>query len=169
MNSTAEPTATSVSLRNRMPPADMSIVSARCSSVSVFSITGRCRGNRIVLRKSEWGSGFISGMFKIHPTTSQSEVTKVPLKLPFRHEKMPVNEAHFPFWHIVISDLRLCHWRAPPQGNLSCQSCHNLITASWPKGATPRPRELPMILWTRVRSGFESRFALASRLLSKWA
>src|SRR5215813_4282182 len=79
VNSTDDPTSTCVSLRKRMPPAEMSMVTARCSSVGVFSVTGRWSGNLTAFRKSGRESEFIR--VSNRPTTLQYNQIASHLKL----------------------------------------------------------------------------------------
>jgi hypothetical protein len=87
VNSTAAPTLTSVSLRNKIPPAEISIVSARCSSVVVLRVTGRCNGKRIAFRRSGCDSGFMAVQNYNTSNYILSEVTKVPPRSPLAPSK----------------------------------------------------------------------------------
>lgn len=121
VNSTTEPTATSDSLRNKIPPAEISMVSAWCSAVVVFSVTGRCSGNRTALRKSGWVSGFIIAStlryIQSHPKLKLLKYHRSHLEC---YEKMTMALSSFP---VLIPLLSVVYVESPKdwhsQGNLS--------------------------------------------------
>ena len=121
VNSTTEPTATSDSLRNKIPPAEISMVSAWCSAVVVFSVTGRCSGNRTALRKSGWVSGFIIAStlryIQSHPKLKLLKYHRSHLEC---YEKMTRALSPFPVFIPLLSVLYTESLKdRHSQGNLS--------------------------------------------------